>query len=62
MMVGSAMLYAMGVIPLTTVHLALAAPLKMPFPLAPSQGLVLMTAAFGRNTNRQVYHALTYSC
>jgi len=55
LMVSAAVLYARGIIPLSCIEVAIESPFKMHFPLAPSQGLLLVTAGFSRNANKQDY-------
>jgi tRNA U38,U39,U40 pseudouridine synthase TruA len=54
LMVGAALLVARGILPLTAVDFALAAPIQLVLPLAPAEGLTLMYSGYLRNINGQV--------
>ena len=51
---GTAILTVRGTLPPTTIELALKAPIHLPLPMAPPEGLVLVNAGFGLNSNDQV--------
>jgi tRNA U38,U39,U40 pseudouridine synthase TruA len=53
-MVGTALLVARGILPMTAVDMALAAPIQLVLPLAPAEGLTLMYSGYMRNVNGQV--------
>jgi tRNA U38,U39,U40 pseudouridine synthase TruA len=53
-MIGAAVLVGRGILPLEAVDVALTVPVRVQLPLAPAQGLVLVHAGFGRNSNGQV--------
>ena len=53
-MVGAALLVARGILPMTAVDMALAAPIQLVLPLAPAEGLTLMYSGYMRNVNGQV--------
>lgn len=54
-MVAAAVLVARGTVPLAAVDMALHSPWHVNFPLAPSQGLVLVQAGFSKNSNKKDY-------
>jgi len=53
LMMGTAILATRGVLPSEVIDKALLAPIFIPFPMAPAEGLILLTAGFGRNSNRE---------
>lgn len=57
-MVGAALLVARGILPMTAVEMALAAPIQLVLPLAPAEGLTLMYSGYMRNVNGQVRFAI----
>jgi tRNA U38,U39,U40 pseudouridine synthase TruA len=64
-MVGAAVAVARGALPRLALELAMESEVRVRFPLAPAEGLVLVGAGFDPNTNNEVSRrkqVMQYNC
>jgi tRNA U38,U39,U40 pseudouridine synthase TruA len=58
LMIGAAVLIARGTLPEISQKVALVSPYFIQFPMAPAEGLILLDAGFGLNTNGKVFKSV----